>query len=123
VKETLAGMMKVGCTGCGYCMPCPVGVNIPMCFSCYNNKGLFHDRISQLGYLGFTSGFDGGKASYASLCRNCGQCEQRCPQRLSIRKHLQEVVKDMEAFYFKPVCALIRGYYKIRGMFKRFQKS
>jgi predicted aldo/keto reductase-like oxidoreductase len=119
VKEALNGMMKVGCTGCGYCMPCPAGVDIPLCFSCYNGKHLFGKRQFQFEYLGFTAGADGGKPSYASLCRDCGKCEKHCPQGIPIRKYLQEVVKEMQGFYFKPVVGLVRGYYKIRGRLKR----
>jgi predicted aldo/keto reductase-like oxidoreductase len=119
VKEALSGMMKVGCTGCGYCMPCPAGVNIPLCFAGYNNKHLFNEAIYQIMYLTQTTGTDGGKPSYASLCRNCGQCEQHCPQGLPIRRHLQEVARDMQRFYFKPVAGLVRGYYKFRRLMAR----
>lgn len=119
VKASLGRMMKIGCTGCGYCMPCPAGVNIPMCFSAYNNRQLFGDRMFQMSYVGFTSGVDGGKPSYASLCRDCGKCEKHCPQSLPIRRHLKEVSRDMESFYFKPLVGLVRGYYKVRGLMKR----
>jgi predicted aldo/keto reductase-like oxidoreductase len=119
VKEALSGMMKVGCTGCGYCMPCPAGVNIPLCFAGYNNKHLFNEAIYQIMYLTQTTGTDGGKPSYASLCRNCGQCEQHCPQGLPIRRRLQEVARDMQRFYFKPVASLVRGYYKFRRLMAR----
>jgi predicted aldo/keto reductase-like oxidoreductase len=119
VKKAYAGLMKVGCTGCGYCMPCPAGVNIPLCFAYYNNKHLFNEKSYQLSYTGFTIGVDSGKPSYASLCRDCGKCEKHCPQSLPIRKHLREVSKDMEPFYFKPVAGLVRAYYKIRGVLKR----
>jgi predicted aldo/keto reductase-like oxidoreductase len=119
VKEAFSGMMKVGCTGCGYCMPCPAGVNIPLCFASYNNKHLFHEAIYQIMYISQTTGVDGGQPSYASLCRNCGKCEQHCPQGLPIRRHLHEVARDMQRFYFKPVAGLVRGYYKVRGLMAR----
>lgn len=119
VKKILAGMVKIGCTGCGYCMPCPAGVNIPMCFNYYNDKYLFHDRRFQFNYLGMTIGIEGSAPSYASLCRDCGKCEKHCPQDLPIRKHLQEVSRDMESFYFKPAAGLVQGYYKIRRWFSR----
>lgn len=122
VKESQSHMMKIGCTGCGYCMPCPAGVNIPMCFSCYNNKNLYGDSRYKFKYLGFTAGVDGGTPSHASLCLGCGKCEQHCPQSLPIRKHLKEVSREMESFYFKPLVGLIRGYLKLRGMFRREKK-
>jgi len=122
VKELLAGMLKLRCTGCGYCMPCPAGVNIPMCFGFYNDKLLFQERKPSIGYLGMTAGMDGGTPSYASLCRDCGKCEEHCPQDLPIRKHLKEVSRNMERFYFKPVVGLIREYYKVRKLLKRGKK-
>lgn len=118
VKEMLAGMVRIGCTGCGYCMPCPAGVNIPMCFGYYNNKYLFRDREIPFHYLGMTLGVDGGAPSYASLCRDCGKCEKHCPQELPIRMHLKEVARDLERFYFKPAVGLFRGYYNIRRKLK-----
>ena len=122
VKDSIADMMKVGCTGCGYCMPCPAGVDIPLCFSSYNNNNMFGGQLFKLQYLGFTAGMDGGKPSYASLCKKCGKCEKKCPQNIPIQRHLVEVSRDLQSFYFKPVVGLVRGYYKIRGRFKRNAK-
>ncbi len=51
VKAVLREKTKIPCTGCGYCMPCPAGVDIPGCFSCYNDKYLIKDRGSQLKYM------------------------------------------------------------------------
>lgn len=116
VRDALSGMLKIGCTGCGYCMPCPSGVNIPMCFSFYNSRYLFRDPIFRLTYLGLTCGVDGGQSSYASLCRNCGQCESRCPQHLPIRNHLKTVAGEMERFYFRPAVSAVKGYYRLRRM-------
>jgi len=118
-KEMLASLVKINCTGCGYCMPCPAGVNIPLCFRYYNDRYLFHSRQFRLHYMGMTIGADGGGPSYASLCMNCEKCEKHCPQDLPIRRHLKEVVKEMERFYFKPVASLMRGYYKVRRRMKR----
>ncbi|HVI41006.1 MAG TPA: aldo/keto reductase [Anaerovoracaceae bacterium] len=117
VKTALREKLKVGCTGCGYCMPCPAGVNIPVCFSYYNDKSIYEDKTAGVNYMGMLAGADGGKPSFASLCKDCGKCERHCPQGLPIRKHLKEVSKDMEPFYFKPLVGMIGGYYKIRGMF------
>ncbi|MDW7650578.1 MAG: aldo/keto reductase [Bacillota bacterium] len=118
-KELLQHKLKVVCSGCGYCMPCPEGVNIPMCFSYYNDKHIYEHISPQFSYLGMLAGMDGGTPSYASLCRDCGKCEKHCPQRLPIRQHLKEVSRDLERFYFKPVVYSIRGYYAIRKRFKK----
>lgn len=121
-RDEYTRMMKVGCTGCGYCMPCPAGVNIPICFSYYNSKHLFENKHLQSQYMAFTGGLTGGEPSYASLCKECGKCEKMCPQGLPIRRHLKEVAGDMQAFYFKPVVNLVRGYYKVRGILKGRKK-
>lgn len=117
VKGLLSRKVKVGCTGCGYCMPCPAGVNIPMCFGYYNDKYVYEKKSPE--YLGMLSGTDGGAPAYASLCKGCGKCEKHCPQYLPIRKHLKEAAKDMESFYFKPAVSLIRGYFKVRGLLRK----
>ena len=96
VRDTYGRLMKVGCTGCGYCMPCPAGVDIPGCFSLYNAHYLFpHDRSPKFQYFGRHGGLMGG-VSYAGLCRVCGKCEKACPQHLPIRDRLRDVSREME---------------------------
>ena len=110
VKKAFFSIMKVGCTGCNYCQPCPKGVNIPMCFDYYNSRHLFKERMQIFKYLGFTSGLTGGGKSCASLCVDCGKCEKVCPQHLPIRKHLKEVAREMEPGWTKPVFWLAGKY-------------
>jgi uncharacterized protein len=96
VRDTYLRLMKVGCTGCGYCMPCPAGVDIPGCFTLYNTNHLFpHDRTAKFLYLGRHGGILGA-TSYAGLCRECGKCEKVCPQHLPIRALMKDVSRTME---------------------------
>lgn len=116
-KKILKNKVKVECTACGYCMPCPAGVNIPMCFAFYNDKYIYEKKSSQ--YISMLSGMDGGKPAYASLCKDCGKCEKHCPQNLPVRFHLELVAKDMEGIFHKPIVRLAQTYYKARRMLKR----
>ena len=118
-KKVFAERLKVGCTGCGYCMPCPAGVNIPLCFSYYNDRYIYDDKSIKFVYMGVLAGVDGTKPSYASLCKNCGKCERHCPQHIQIRNNLKNVSKEMESFYFKLFVGVIHGY----NLFRRLLKS
>jgi predicted aldo/keto reductase-like oxidoreductase len=52
VKDAYRKQVKVGCTGCHYCLPCPAGVNIPYCFECYNNLSLGSPMLAKMMYMG-----------------------------------------------------------------------
>ena len=119
VKTTIAGLLTIGCTGCGYCLPCPAGVDIPFCFSSLNTRHLFQTRRPPFEYLAFTCGLDGSAPSYASRCRHCGQCEEKCPQHLPIRQHLREVAGELQGWYFTPVVQMVQGIHKIRRILNR----
>lgn len=113
VKEAYLRLMKVGCTSCSYCMPCPKGVNIPLCFSFYNSRHMFGERSNVLQYLLFASGAIGGRNALASQCIECGKCEKVCPQHLPITKHLKSVKKELEPWWSKPFTGTIRGGLKV----------
>jgi predicted aldo/keto reductase-like oxidoreductase len=95
-RDEYLRLMKVGCTGCGYCMPCPAGVDIPGCFSLYNSNALFpHDRTVRFVYMARHGGILGAR-SYAGLCRECGKCARACPQHLPIPERLKGVSGDLD---------------------------
>lgn len=99
VKGEINRYMKVPCTGCGYCMPCPSGVDIPGCFSAYNTRytdNWYHGMKAYVMCLTLRT-----NPSNASKCIKCGKCEQHCPQNISIRQELEQVKKHMETPVYK----------------------
>ena len=99
VVQAINSTMKVGCTGCGYCMPCPKGVDIPGTFAAYN-------RLYQEGrFAGIKEYFmctaARKESTAASNCIGCGKCEKHCPQSLPIRSHLQDAQKELEISVYK----------------------
>ena len=111
VVEAIQESIKVGCTGCGYCQPCPKGVDIPGTFAAYNRwygedkAGAFMD------YLKCTTLRKNSTA--ASNCIGCGKCEQHCPQGIAIRQELKEAQKRLET----PAYKIAR---KVMGWFAHF---
>ncbi|PKL70957.1 MAG: aldo/keto reductase [Methanomicrobiales archaeon HGW-Methanomicrobiales-1] len=93
MRETFASRVKIPCTGCRYCMPCPNGVDIPSCFMYYNQAYTYEAKEKAAGvYLWALDGsFSGGIPGFASCCVLCGECEDKCPQHLPIREYLQDV--------------------------------
>jgi predicted aldo/keto reductase-like oxidoreductase len=90
-------LMKVGCTGCGYCMPCPSGVHIPGCFEVYNKMHMF-GKVEEAKFLYAIrmSGILGETLSYASQCVQCGECLEKCPQDIEIPDFLEMVAEELE---------------------------
>ncbi len=91
-REIYESRMKVNCTGCRYCMPCPEGVNISQNFKHLNNAAMFDDPEGARKVYRILVPED----RWASNCTECGQCEERCPQQIPIRKMLKEVVRLFE---------------------------
>lgn len=95
VKTAIDQSVKVGCTGCGYCMPCPQGVDIPTCFQAYNRS--YTDSWFQGMSAYFMCTTLRRDKTVASKCVGCGKCEQHCPQELAIRDELKNVKRRMES--------------------------
>jgi predicted aldo/keto reductase-like oxidoreductase len=89
-------LLKVPCTGCQYCMPCPNGVNIPRNFQAYNDLYISGDEQQTRGmYAMFLMGGLTGVRADAAICKDCGTCLVRCPQQINIPEKLKEVAKDL----------------------------
>src|SRR5690554_1704583 len=86
VRKMINNRVKVQCTGCNYCMPCPNSVNIPKNFKIYNESYMYNN-------------INLGKAMYRNLkeeekavnCIECQECISKCPQKLDIPTLLHEV--------------------------------
>lgn len=96
-RETLARVraayeerIPIGCTGCGYCQPCPQGVKIPEIFRAYDRAAMFDDAASF-------------RAFYAKeprpACAGCQACEAACPQHFAmpIHERIQAIEAEMRA--------------------------
>ncbi|MBI9013285.1 MAG: aldo/keto reductase [Clostridiales bacterium] len=87
VKAQIEARTQIPCTDCRYCMPCPVGVNIPGNFMIYNKSFMYEDldlaaHVYQNKYK---------KEQRASACIECGKCEPQCPQGIKIMDKLKDV--------------------------------
>ena len=99
VVEAINSKMKVGCTGCGYCMPCPMNVDIPGTFAAYNVSSVDGKMEAMYEYLRSTTFRK--NATSASNCIGCGKCEKHCPQGIEIRKELKNAQKVLEGPIYK----------------------
>ena len=94
IVRLLNAKMKVGCTGCSYCMPCPHGVDIPGTFAAYN-RCYSEGRLSGWKDYFMCTALRTNSAA-ASQCVRCGRCEKHCPQGIEIRKELENARKVLE---------------------------
>ncbi len=92
VKRIFQERIKVNCTACSYCMPCPAGIHIPNCFSAYNDHHVFDGTpAARQRYQIMTK-----LVAPASKCVECGKCESHCPQGIKIREELKHVTTLFE---------------------------
>ena len=76
VRKAYEARIKVGCTGCEYCMPCPQGIKIPEIFRSYDTASMFDDMD------GFRKQYNSFEVK-ASACVGCEACVAACPQHFA----------------------------------------
>ena len=112
VVRAINAKMKVGCTGCGYCMPCPKSVDIPGTFADYNRcyseskRSAFREHMMGTALRKTQTG--------AGNCIGCGKCEQHCPQGIAIWQELQNARKELEGPLYRLIAKLVKTF-KIFG--------
>lgn len=90
VQEKYEELSPIPCTKCGYCLPCPHGVDIPVNFELYNEATVFQGSSVVLCrnlYHGLP------ESQRAAACAACYTCEDRCPQKIEISRLMGEVGK------------------------------
>ncbi|HEY33383.1 MAG TPA: aldo/keto reductase [Dehalococcoidia bacterium] len=92
VREAYQGLSPIPCTSCGYCLPCPNGVEIPRIFQIYNDAIMYEDmRIGRFYYRG--GRLEDGQR--ADQCTECGECMDACPQEIPIPDWLKKVHEEL----------------------------
>jgi len=92
LRDAYNKYVVVLCTRCGYCIPCPNGVSIPSVLGILNEIAYWGDRARmRYNQMAKTSeDFERRRASgeevegAASLCSQCGECLEKCPQQIEI---------------------------------------
>lgn len=91
-RDEWLNIKSIDCTNCKYCLPCPYGVNIPKNFEIYN-EGVRYNNFKEASYE-----YEYLKEEErASNCKECGECEEKCPQNLPIRELLKIIDKTFSS--------------------------
>jgi hypothetical protein len=87
VQERYRNLIPIPCTNCGYCMPCPSGVNIPSNLDVYNDA-IVHNAAdaSRFVYERFIP-----EKARASACTQCHECDEKCTQGIVISEWMPRV--------------------------------
>jgi predicted aldo/keto reductase-like oxidoreductase len=87
VREMYSTRSVIPCNRCGYCMPCPNGVNIPANLDLYNYAHLFDDLAGARFKYQFYLNLD----QRSGCCIECHECEAQCPQKIAISELMPKV--------------------------------
>ncbi len=108
IVEEINRKVKVNCTGCSYCMPCPQGVDIPGIFRCYNRM---YTESKFAGFWEFYQTLALRKdPPFASNCISCGKCEKHCPQSIPIRQELKKADRALRPLPLRGGLFVVRKF-------------
>ena len=106
IADEMAGFPTIPCTTCGYCMPCPYGVDIPGNFAYYNDA--VHNHVLPLpnkeaaDFMEKKQQFTDGMRKalpdaekWARSCQDCEECLPKCPQQIRIPNQLARIVETL----------------------------
>ena len=94
--ENLKKFSELYCTGCGYCQPCPKGIQIPKIFQAYTYHNVYGlHELAKKTYWNYVNN-EKQPGATSKDCINCGFCERKCPQHLKVRELLKKVEAVLE---------------------------
>jgi len=88
VRDKYIELSPIPCSKCGYCLPCPEGVNIPLNFELFNNADVFSGKSAGLCRNLYRAM---AETEQSTACVQCGTCEEKCPQQIEIPQRLEQV--------------------------------
>ena len=105
IQKRLAGLGDTFCTGCEYCQPCPHEVGIANVFKLWNMmRGYGAVDYPKMEYLKMREQrhWADYRGQSVDECAECGECEEKCPEKLPVREHLKQAHADLTADYQEP---------------------
>ncbi len=106
VRAEINANIQVGCTGCGYCMPCPKGVDIPGAFRCWNERYTGSRKAAFKEYFMCTA--LRSNTARASQCVKCGRCKAHCPQGIDIPAQLERAAQTLESPLYRGLAWIVK---------------
>ena len=95
IRLAYRALSPIPCTQCGYCQPCPNGVLIPNIFQTYN-EAIMYDDI-QMGRFRYNGPVGPKPEEKADNCVECGECEEKCPQKVEVIDWLKKAHEALSA--------------------------
>ena len=116
IRTAISAAMRIMCTGCAYCMPCPKNVDIPAAFRCWNE--MYTEKKSTGRHEYFQTVGLRLKPAFASQCVACGRCAKHCPQHLDIPAALRQADRELRPLPYRAASAVARKF-----IFRRKSRS
>lgn len=79
------------CLQCGYCQPCPQGVNVPEIFRAQMLVESYPDSLKSMGSEAYEA-----LETKADACLECGKCMEKCPADFNIPEKLKEAAAALQ---------------------------
>ena len=108
LRKAYEKFIVVPCTSCGYCIPCPNDVSIPNVFRLLNEVAYWGESRRQMITFFYNYSSKTQKdieekrangeeiTGAATLCIQCGECLDKCPQQIEIPEFMEKANEIFE---------------------------